>query len=67
MGESRPDRASVPQDVRPVYFEDFEAGRVYDLGSITVRENDIVAFARQFDRCRFTWILRLPRRAPSGD
>jgi acyl dehydratase len=53
MGESRPDRASVPQDVRPVYFEDFEAGRVYDLCSITVRENDIVAFARQFDPLPF--------------
>jgi acyl dehydratase len=31
------------------YFEDFEAGKVYELGSRTVTEEDIVAFARQFD------------------
>ena len=32
-----------------LYFEDFEPGRVYDLGSKVVREDEIVAFARQFD------------------
>jgi acyl dehydratase len=30
-------------------FEDFEPGQVYDLGSRTVTEAEIVAFARQFD------------------
>ena len=30
-------------------FEDFEPGRVYELGSRTVTEAEIVAFARQFD------------------
>lgn len=30
-------------------FEDFEAGQVYELGSKVVSEDEIVAFARQFD------------------
>ena len=32
-----------------LYFEDFEPGQVYELGSRTVTENEIVAFARQCD------------------
>lgn len=31
------------------YFEDLEPGRVYELGSRTVTEADIVAFAREWD------------------
>ena len=31
------------------YFEDFEPGQVYELGSKVVTEDEIVAFARQFD------------------
>jgi acyl dehydratase len=34
---------------RPRYFEDFPVGAVFEFGSITVTEADIVAFARQFD------------------
>jgi acyl dehydratase len=30
-------------------FEDFEAGQVYELGSTTVTEEEIVDFARRFD------------------
>jgi acyl dehydratase len=30
-------------------FEDFEPGEVYELGSTLVTEDDIVAFAREFD------------------
>ncbi len=37
----------VPANQR--FFEDYEAGRVYEFGTITVREQDIVDFARQFD------------------
>ena len=33
----------------PIYFEDFHAGQVIDLGSCTFSEEEIVAFARQFD------------------
>ena len=31
------------------YLEDFQVGEVIDLGSVTVSEEDILAFARQFD------------------
>jgi acyl dehydratase len=34
---------------RPRYFEDFPVGAVFEFGSITVTEADIIAFARQFD------------------
>jgi acyl dehydratase len=30
-------------------FDDFEPGRVYELGSTTVSEEDILTFAREFD------------------
>jgi acyl dehydratase len=32
-----------------LYFEDFEPGQVYELGSTVVTEDAIVDFARQFD------------------
>ncbi|HSO02471.1 MAG TPA: MaoC family dehydratase [Gaiellaceae bacterium] len=31
------------------YWEDFEPGQVVELGSVSVTEDEIVAFARQFD------------------
>lgn len=31
------------------YFEDFEPGRVFELGSRTVTADEIVTFAREFD------------------
>jgi acyl dehydratase len=34
---------------KPRYFEDFAVGQVYEFGSVTVTEPEIVAFARQFD------------------
>ncbi len=34
---------------RPRYFEDFPVGRVFEFGSITVTEPEIIAYARQFD------------------
>jgi acyl dehydratase len=34
---------------RPRYFEDFVVGSVYEFGSVTVTEADIIGFARQFD------------------
>jgi len=40
-------RFPVPANQR--FFEDYEAGRVYEFGTITVREQDIIDFARQFD------------------
>jgi acyl dehydratase len=35
------------------YFEDFEAGDSFDLGSRTITEDDIVEFATQYDPQQF--------------
>jgi acyl dehydratase len=34
---------------KPRYFEDFPVGAVFEFGSVTVTELDIIAFARKFD------------------
>jgi acyl dehydratase len=39
----------VGQPLSIHYFEDFHVGDTFDLGSQTVTEDDIIAFARQFD------------------
>jgi acyl dehydratase len=41
------DRFAVPPEER--YFEDYVPGRVYEFGSITFSEAEIIEFARQFD------------------
>ncbi|AFT72702.1 Putative dehydratase, MaoC-like domain protein [Alloalcanivorax dieselolei B5] len=38
---------SKPQDDR--YFEDYQVGTTYDLGSIAVEEEEVLSFARRFD------------------
>lgn len=38
---------TVPVEDR--YFEDYVAGSVHEFGSITVEEEEIIAFARRFD------------------
>ena len=38
---------TVPVEER--YFEDYIAGSVHEFGSVTVEEEDIIAFARRFD------------------
>jgi acyl dehydratase len=38
---------AVPPDRR--FFEDYTAGRAYDLGTTTVSESQIIEFAKQFD------------------
>jgi acyl dehydratase len=38
---------SVPVENR--YFEDYLAGSVYEFGSIAVEQDEVIAFARQFD------------------
>ena len=32
-----------------IYFEDFQVGQIYELGSYTVSEEQILTFAREFD------------------
>ena len=31
------------------YFEDYVAGAVYEFGSVTVEQDEVIAFARRFD------------------
>ena len=38
---------AVPADSR--YFEDYAPGAVYEFGTITVTEPEIIEFASQFD------------------
>jgi acyl dehydratase len=38
---------NVPVDKR--YFEDYNTGSVYEFGSITVHQEEIIAFARRYD------------------
>ena len=42
-----PSSFSVPPDQR--FFEDYEAGKVHDLGTTTVSESQIIEFAKEFD------------------
>ncbi len=35
--------------MKTLYLEDFTPGRTFDLGTVTVSEAEIVAFARQYD------------------
>jgi acyl dehydratase len=37
---------SVPREQR--YFEDYEAGRIYEFGSVVMTEPEIIEFARRF-------------------
>jgi len=41
------DNFTVPPERR--FFEDYTAGHVYELGSITVSEPEIIAFAKRYD------------------
>lgn len=41
----------TPADDR--YFEDYEVGATYELGSFTLSEQEIIEFARRFDPQRF--------------
>ena len=38
---------AAPRESR--YFEDYEAGRVYEFGSVLLTESEIIEFARRFD------------------
>jgi acyl dehydratase len=38
---------TVPAEQR--YFEDYVAGSVHEFGSVTVEQDDVIAFARRFD------------------
>ena len=40
---------SLPNSPTERCFEDYTVGATYDCGSTTVTEDDIIAFARQYD------------------
>ncbi|MBI5830111.1 MAG: acyl dehydratase, partial [Chloroflexi bacterium] len=42
------DNATLGSLVEPRYFEDYVAGTVYEFGSITVEEAEVIDFARRF-------------------
>ena len=43
-------RGSKPSEAAPfLYFEDFEPGKVFELGERTLTREEIVAFAREYD------------------
>lgn len=48
------------------YWEDFEAGQVYELGARTVTRDEIVAFAREFDPQPFHLDEEAAARSPFG-
>ena len=39
----------LPAPIDDRWFEDYVVGASYDFGSVTVSEDDIVGFARQYD------------------
>jgi acyl dehydratase len=49
-----------------LYFEDFEPGRAYELGSHTITEEEIVAFARAWDPQPFHVDPEAARASPFG-
>jgi acyl dehydratase len=49
-----------------LYFEDQEVGRVDDLGSFTLTEEEIISFARQFDPQPFHIDPEAAKKTPYG-
>lgn len=50
----------------PRYWEDYEVGRKYPLGSTTFTEQEIVAFGREFDPQSFHVDAEAARQSPFG-
>jgi acyl dehydratase len=42
-------RSAFPVPATQRYFEDYEPGHIYEFGSVTMTEPEILAFARQYD------------------
>jgi acyl dehydratase len=55
---------TVPADDR--YFEDYQAGAVYEYGYVPVTEEEIIAFARRFDPQSFHLDPQLAETGPFG-
>ncbi len=48
------------------YFEDFQAGQVFDLGTTTLTEEEIIAFAAQYDPQPFHLSPKRAKASPFG-
>ena len=48
------------------WFEDYVPGSVHDLGSVVVEEEDVIAFARQFDPQPFHLDKERAQKSPFG-
>ncbi|MEU6119245.1 MaoC family dehydratase [Streptomyces sp. NPDC047117] len=48
------------------YFEDFRAGDIHELGTVTVTEEEVLEFARRFDPQPFHTDPGLAKRSPFG-
>lgn len=48
------------------YFEDFQVGEVFELGNTTITEEEIIAFAQQYDPQPFHASPELARKSPFG-
>lgn len=55
-----------PAPIDRRYFEDYEPGSVFEYGTITVDEADVVAFARRFDPQPFHVDAAAAARGPFG-
>ncbi len=52
--------------MQTLYFEDFSVGQVIELGQVTVSEDDIIAFARQYDPQPFHIDAERAKASPFG-
>lgn len=55
-----------PSAPPPRFFEDYPEGRVFDIGSILVEEEELLAFARRFDPQPFHIDAQAAARSPYG-
>lgn len=58
--------SSLTQPPRPVYFEDFAAGQVYDLGTCEITEEEILEFGRRYDPQPFHADREAAKASPFG-
>lgn len=52
--------------MRTLYFEEFSVGQVIELGQVTVSEEEIIAFARQYDPQPFHIDAERAKTSPFG-
>jgi acyl dehydratase len=56
----------MPRDIPQFYFDDLHVGQVFELGSITVSEEEMLAFAQHYDPQPFHLSIEQARETPFG-